>query len=243
MENSINIFQFADRDVRITLIDGEPWFVAKDVCEALGLEQVSKALSPLEDDERGLLKVPHPQQPEKLLEVNTVNEPGLYSLILRSRKPEAKVFKHWITHRVLPSIRKTGAYAVKDEKKVGLPGEVSGNALEMLAKALLLAQETISRMSVPVTPDIAPQAVSESPASAPKKRGRPRKQPVTNNAEDLPTWFKRPIGCTLFNKVTGERKQFDSIRSAVRFLGYPSLSITRKQAKAFDWGDWVFTDI
>lgn len=241
MENSINIFQFADRDVRITLIDGEPWFVAKDVCEALGLENNRKAVSSLEDDEKGDVTISDAIGRDQ--QMTTVNEPGLYSLILRSRKPEAKVFKHWITHRVLPSIRKTGAYAVKDEQKVGLPGEVSGNALEMLARALLLAQETISRMSVPATPDIAPQAVSESPASAPKKRGRPRKQPVTNNAEDLPTWFKRPIGCTLFNKVTGERKQFDSIRSAVRFLGYPSLSITRKQAKAFDWGDWVFADI
>lgn len=96
--------------VRSILLDGEPWFVASDVCKALGLTQTSRAMSRLDADEGGLLKVPHPQNPEKMIEVNAVNEAGLYHLILCSSKEEAVKFKRWITHEVLPAIRKHGAY-------------------------------------------------------------------------------------------------------------------------------------
>jgi len=96
--------------VRTVLIEGEPWFVAADVCRALGLTQVTRAMSKLEADEGGLLQVTHPQNPEMVLEVNGINEPGLYTLVLGSRKPEAKQFKRWITHEVIPTIRKYGAY-------------------------------------------------------------------------------------------------------------------------------------
>lgn len=96
--------------VRTLLIDGNPWFVASDVCKALGLTQTSRAMSRLDADEGGLLKVPHPQNREKMIEVNAVNEAGLYHLILCSSKPEAREFKRWITHEVIPSIRKHGVY-------------------------------------------------------------------------------------------------------------------------------------
>ena len=98
-------------DVRVTTINGEPWFVAADVCRVLELEQVHKALERLDADEKGGgIEIPHPQNPEKTILVNVVNEPGLYSLVLGSRKPQAKEFKRWITHEVIPSIRKHGAY-------------------------------------------------------------------------------------------------------------------------------------
>ena len=93
------------QEVRTVLIDGEPWFVAKDVCEVLGIGNTSQALSYLEDDERGVTTNDTPGGNQQ---VSIVNESGLYSLILRSRKPEAKLFKRWITHEVLPTIRKTG---------------------------------------------------------------------------------------------------------------------------------------
>ena len=86
--------------------NGDPWFVAADVCKALGLTQVSRAMGRLYADEGGLLQVTHPQNPEKTIEVNAVNEPGLYHLILCSKKPEAQAFKRWVTHAVIPSIRK-----------------------------------------------------------------------------------------------------------------------------------------
>lgn len=93
--------------VRIVMQKAEPWFVAKDVCAVLEVGDVSSALRRLDEDEKGTdtILTPGGQQ-----EMSIVSEAGLYSLILRSRKPEAREFKRWITHEVLPSIRKTGSY-------------------------------------------------------------------------------------------------------------------------------------
>lgn len=98
--------------VRTVVQNGEPWFVAADVCKALDLEQVTNALRKLDDDEKGttLISIKGGNGAAAERTVNTVNEPGLYSLVLSSRKPEAKAFKRWITHEVIPSIRKHGAY-------------------------------------------------------------------------------------------------------------------------------------
>ena len=94
-------------DMRVVKLDGEVWFVAKDVCRALELGNVSQTLSTLDDDEKGITTTDTPGGPQEML---IINEPGLYSLILRSRKPEAKAFKRWICHEVLPSLRKHGVY-------------------------------------------------------------------------------------------------------------------------------------
>jgi len=89
-----------------------PWWVAKDVCEILGIEKYRDAIQRLDNDERGSVKVDTLGGPQ---EMSTINEPGLYSLILSSKKPEAKPFKRWITHKVLPSIRKTGSYQISQD--------------------------------------------------------------------------------------------------------------------------------
>ena len=89
------------------LIDGDPWFVAADVCKALELEKTNRALSRLDDDEKGAHSVSTPGGRQRM---SIISESGLYSLILGSRKPEARAFKRWITHEVIPSIRKHGAY-------------------------------------------------------------------------------------------------------------------------------------
>lgn len=116
MDNQIKIFENNEYGtIRTTVRDGEPWFVAADVCKILGLEQVSRAMSRLDEDEKGLLKVTHPQNPNKVMDVNGVNEAGLYHLILCSNKPGAKAFKRWITHDVIPTIRKTGGYVANAE--------------------------------------------------------------------------------------------------------------------------------
>lgn len=101
-------------NLRTVTRDGEPWFVAADVCRVLGLEQVSRAMARLDDDEKGLLKVTHPQKTEKQMDVNAVNEPGLYRLVLNSNKPQAKAFKRWLTHEVIPALRKDGIYATAE---------------------------------------------------------------------------------------------------------------------------------
>lgn len=94
-------------DVRVTTINGEPWFVAVDVCRVLEIGNSRQAVARLDDDEKGVISTDTHGGEQK---VQCVNEPGLYSLVLGSRKPQAKEFKRWITHEVIPSIRKHGAY-------------------------------------------------------------------------------------------------------------------------------------
>lgn len=118
MNNEIQRFEFEGAALR-TLTDenGEPWFVAKDVCDILGHSNVSMALDRLDDDERSKFNL------GRQGETNIVNEAGLYSLVLGSRKPEAHEFKRWVTHEVLPSIRRHGAYMTEStlEKAVTEP--------------------------------------------------------------------------------------------------------------------------
>lgn len=106
MNTSITPFSFDGFAIRALTIDGEPWFVAADVCEVLTVatEQTRR----LDDDEKGLRTVQTHGGPQQML---VINESGLYSLILTSRKPEAKRFKKWVTSEVLPSIRRTGSYS------------------------------------------------------------------------------------------------------------------------------------
>ena len=108
MENKMQVFsseQFGN--VRVVERDGEPWFVAADVCKALEIANNRDALTRIDDDEKGVALADTLGGKQ---EVTIVNEPGLYSLVLGSRKPEAKVFKRWVTHEVIPTIRKTGGY-------------------------------------------------------------------------------------------------------------------------------------
>lgn len=112
--NEMQIFEKPEfGQIRTTTVDGEPWFVAVDVCRALELSNVTRAIERLDEDEKMTLTSSegHSGQRGGAQSMNIVNEPGLYTLVLGSRKPEAKAFKRWITHEVLPSIRKTGAYS------------------------------------------------------------------------------------------------------------------------------------
>ena len=128
--NDVKIFENPEFGrVRTTVIDGEPWFVAVDVCHALDIGNPSDALNRLDDDERTLVSIEGASNGKP---VNGVNEPGLYSLVLGSRKPEAKAFKRWITHEVIPAIRKTGGYHVPQ------------SPAEQMAQGLLAAQKLLA---------------------------------------------------------------------------------------------------
>lgn len=111
ISNSLQLFQNAGFKVRVIMRDGEPWFVAKDVCTCLEIANVSDACSRLDEDERGIVSTDTPSGKQEML---IVSEPGLYSLIGSSKKPEAKAFKRWVNHEVLPSIRKTGGYGIRN---------------------------------------------------------------------------------------------------------------------------------
>ena len=114
LEKTVQVFTFEEREVRVVDRDGAPWWVAKDVCEVLGLDIASGARG-LEDDEKALQIM---QTLGGSQEMTIISEAGLYSLILRSRKPEAKRFKRWVTHDVLPAIRATGAYVLPGSEAV-----------------------------------------------------------------------------------------------------------------------------
>ena len=118
-------------NLRVIMQGDDPWFVAKDVCDALGLF-TTNITRDLDIDEVQSLKLRVSGKPNLI-----ISESGLYSLILRSRKPEAKAFKKWVTREVLPSIRKTGGYIVAH------PDE---SPEVILARAVLVAQDTIERM-------------------------------------------------------------------------------------------------
>lgn len=132
--NDIQIFQYQDQPVRTVQRDGEPWFVLKDVCSALGMDttQLKKVTDRLEPDEkaRNLITTPGGEQESWI-----INESGLYNVILRSDKPEARPFRKWVTSEVLPSIRKTGGY---------ISGQDSLSPEELMAKALMVARKTLA---------------------------------------------------------------------------------------------------
>jgi hypothetical protein len=106
-------FEFDSTLVRTIAKEGQAWFVAKDVCDILDIGDASKAVSRIDDDERGTTTVRTPGGPQEVL---TVNESGLYSLIFTSRKAEAKRFRKWVTSEVLPAIRQTGRYGSYSDK-------------------------------------------------------------------------------------------------------------------------------
>lgn len=100
-------FNPSNAPVRVQTINNEPWFVAKDVCDALTIGNSRDAIARLDDDEKGMSVVATPSGEQQM---NLVNESGLYNLIFQSRKPEAKAFRKWVASEVLPSIRRTGRY-------------------------------------------------------------------------------------------------------------------------------------
>lgn len=133
--------------IRVVEKNNEPWFIAKDVCKALGLAQVSRAIQKLDEDEVTNSKVIDSIGREQ--KVNAISEAGMYSLVLVSRKPEAKAFKRWVTHEVLPAIHRTGGYMV---------AKADETPEETMARAVLIAQDTINRQKQQIA-DMQPKAL------------------------------------------------------------------------------------
>ena len=113
MDQLQKVFNYQDQQVRTVVKDNEPWFVAKDVCNVINHSNHKVAVSRLDEDE--VSKVYLTDSLGRNQKTTVVNEAGLYSLILTSNKPEAKQFKRWITHEVIPTIRKTGGYVANDD--------------------------------------------------------------------------------------------------------------------------------
>jgi prophage antirepressor-like protein len=135
------VFDFQSHEVRTITRDGDPWFVAADVCAVLDLKQVTNALRHLDDDEKLTLTNDKGQKigrggPQSF---NIISESGLYALIQRSRKPEAKKFRKWVTSEVLPSIRKTGGYGIHDAERTKIAIAFALEASKVAAQSVIEA--------------------------------------------------------------------------------------------------------
>lgn len=130
-------FSYAGRPVRVVDLDGEPWFVAADVCAVLGIRDVSDAVGRLDDADRGQTPIRSVPGGQARL-MWAVSEAGLYELIIRSDKPEARPFRRWVTSEVLPSIRRTGAY---------VSPTITPTQLDQLSEELE-ARKTVALLSV-----------------------------------------------------------------------------------------------
>ncbi|MCK6203959.1 phage antirepressor [Bacillus infantis] len=171
------VFNYGESEIRTVLKGEEVWFVAGDVCEVLDIKNPTDAIKRLDEDERARFNL------GRQGEANIINEPGLYSLVLGSKKPEAKSFKRWVTHEVLPSIRKHGAYmtddvlertlhdpdfmigvitALKDEKSKRIEAEKTVNILTHVNKtytATEIAKELGFRSAIALNKDLADKKI------------------------------------------------------------------------------------
>lgn len=217
-KNQVIPFQFEKINVRVVVVDGEPWFVAADVCAALGIGNTTDALRRLDDDEQALDSIEGISRGND--RANIINESGLYSLILGSRKPEAKKFKKWVTSEVLPSIRKTGSYlaagsfdSLPENMRAQIGGIVKSVIIHQIDNAIIarlpqLAEAFLSRQQMGVRHGItAGQIVAQY--------GLPK---MKNLAQVLSRWLK---GCEIDGGGRGElggktAKLFDPDKVAAR---------------------------
>lgn len=153
--NELQVFENQEfGSVRTLVIDNEPWFVGKDIAEALGYEKPTDTVRKRVDEyDRGISKMETPSGKQNMV---IINESGLYSLVLSSKLPSAKKFKRWVTSEVLPALRKTGQYQVK---------ELSGS--ELMAKALIEAQSVLAAKDKQIE-EMKPKALFADAVSASK---------------------------------------------------------------------------
>lgn len=130
----IQAFNFQAEAVRVVNQGNDPWFVALDVCRILGIVNHKDAIAELDDDEKGVAITDSLGGPQR---ANIISESGLYALIFKSRKPEAKAFRKWVTSEVLPSIRQTGEYKVKEDRYINLIDEQVARGVKPLPAAKL----------------------------------------------------------------------------------------------------------
>ncbi|WP_108817618.1 BRO-N domain-containing protein [Pseudovibrio sp. Alg231-02] len=218
MSNLINM-DFEDNLVRIVKLEGEPWFVGKDVCTCLDIKKARNSIDLLDEDERGTYTVGTPSGDQQM---TIISEPGLYRLIFRSRKPEAERFKRWLAHDVLPSIRKTGAYTVSNERLVdradlGSLTEVANKSrlVEIAAKISgpRAACELWEKLDLPMVSSFTPRK-TEIPTGI-----------VASSAEQLRTFIEE--GCQLDPDYTKTaRAMFLAYKDWAHTEGHPIITET-----------------
>ena len=233
MTSALQVFSYQDTQIRTyTDENGDVWFVAKDVCEILGIQNHKDAITGLDDDEKSGVAITDPHGREQV--TNVINEPGLYKLTFKSRKPEAKKFTHWVTHEVLPQIRKTGSYTIPQAEQAEHElNPVNIRAAEVLQKlANMLPAKTEQRKVILeaiklVTGLEIVKPKSEQPKHTPRhwtaqQVGATLKWPadaVMHRAENLGL-TKKPVngywdGETWYFSKEGRQKFLDLVRAKI----------------------------
>lgn len=196
-------FDFNGRALRVFGTSDAPLFVAKDVCDGLDLENVSRACERLDDDESGMSEIHTPSGLQSML---VVTESGLYSLVLRSDKPAAKAFRRWVTHEVLPAIRRTGGYGVPGvdaqtawsiakDAVLQLPSLPPRQGIAMIRVAETITGRQLDLWNLvgrgdetPASPPVSPETPATQPAAAAPPVNlpyRPRQTPGSMSAADV----------------------------------------------------------
>lgn len=148
-------FNFMGKNVRVVMKDNEPWFVASDVCDVLGLQNPTKSISSLDEDERSYFKL------GRQGDANTISEAGMYTLALRSRKPQAKPFRRWVAHEVLPAINRTGSYAIP-QTQLQTAAQIIDQICDDPITCTVLSTKIAARIKPSIVTDIALQASREA---------------------------------------------------------------------------------
>lgn len=237
MTNEIQTFHFNAATLR-TLTDenGEPWFIAKDVCDILGLENSRKATAELDPDEKNTVTISDgiPGNPNKTI----ISEPGLYALIMRSRKPEAHEFKRWVTHEVLPSIRKHGAYMTQQTLDKAL---TSPDFLIQLATRLKEEQEKVKALepkakALDAFTDVEDKLLVREAAKVLSNAGTPISEKQLREWMSDNDWIYKANGswhatarhCTAGHLVMAMSTKHGTKTDGTKFAFPPTVRITRK---------------
>lgn len=157
--SAFDVFRYGDDEVRTVLIDGEPWFVAGDLACILGYSSTAAMTRTLDEDEKGVHSL-HTLGGEQ--QVTIINEPGMYSAVLRSRVQGAKQFRWWLTHDVLPTLRKTGRYGSDVDMLAALP---SAKLLRLAAEAAERAEALEAKIAEDAPKVHFAEAVAASPTT------------------------------------------------------------------------------
>lgn len=237
MNAEIQTFTFNDATLR-TLTDenGETWFVAKDACDILGLENSRKATAELDPDEKNTVTISDgiPGNPNKTI----ISEPGLYTLIMRSRKQEAHEFKRWVTHEVLPTIRKHGAYMTQQTLDKAL---TNPDFLIQLATKLKEEQEKVKALepkakALDTFTNVEDKLLVRDAAKVLSNSGTPISEKQLREWMSNDGWIYRSNGswhatakhCTAGHLVMVMSTKYATKSDGTKFAFPPTVRITRK---------------
>ena len=151
-------FNFMGTDVRVVMKDEEPWFIAKDVTDVLGFRNASDAIRTLDSDEKDTHIVRTLGGAQEMI---SISEAGMYTLALRSRKPQAKPFRRWVTHEVLPAINRTGSYAIP-QTQLQTAAQIIDQICDDPITCTVLSTKIAARIKPSIVTDIALQASREA---------------------------------------------------------------------------------